>query len=477
MDPHHVLGVPPGASEAEIKAAYRRAALRWHPDRNAASDAAASATAATRFREASEAFERLTSAAGPRRAGAPGSGGPGHGSGAHRGGTRRGSSGASGYYNGADDPFGFRTAESARVGDHMRRVHRNIRVLYASLAALGCALYLAPDPPSPAEQAKARRRSEARARALGAPAPLRVVDRARPTLAPGSPLYGSGGGGGGGSADAYDDDVAAPRRRRRFEDAESAHDGTPTNHPDEATRYAYAYNGGFLDADAAEAFASSSSFVDGARPAAASDARRSGIPSNEGFAASPLSAAARRRAVRSSSRALPVAEGGGARYRSGRGGGGGDERDAAVRSRGGNTAGGTDTAGDGGAGPSWASGGFAGRGVSRRVLPYYADRVTRGSNAGMSGSRGGEDGAGAGEGGGFAGAGGESGTGGGSSSLTCARCAVALSPTARFCSICGARTVSARSVVVRRPVPDPQDTGSSHGRGRERHRALAKEEG
>ena len=113
MDPHHVLGVPPGASEAEIKAAYRRAALRWHPDRNAASDAAASATAATRFREASEAFERLTSAAGPRRAGAPGSGGPGHGSGAHRGGTRRGSSGASGYYNGADDPFGFRTAESA----------------------------------------------------------------------------------------------------------------------------------------------------------------------------------------------------------------------------------------------------------------------------------------------------------------------------------------------------------------------------
>ena len=290
MDPHHVLGVPPGASEAEIKAAYRRAALRWHPDRNAASDAAASATAATRFREASEAFERLTSAAGPRRAGAPGSGGPGHGSGAHRGGTRRGSSGASGYYNGADDPFGFRTAESARVGDHMRRVHRNIRVLYASLAALGCALYLAPDPPSPAEQAKARRRSEARARALGAPAPLRVVDRARPTLAPGSPLYGSGGGGGGGSADAYDHDVATPRRRRRFEDAESAHDATPTNHhPEEATRYAYAYDGGFLDADAAEAFASSSSSVDGARPAAASDARRRGIPSNEGFAASPLS--------------------------------------------------------------------------------------------------------------------------------------------------------------------------------------------
>jgi DnaJ-class molecular chaperone with C-terminal Zn finger domain len=42
MDPHHVLGVSPGASEAEIKAAYRRAGLRGHPDRNAARDAAAS---------------------------------------------------------------------------------------------------------------------------------------------------------------------------------------------------------------------------------------------------------------------------------------------------------------------------------------------------------------------------------------------------------------------------------------------------
>ena len=33
-DPYQILGVDPDASESQIKAAYRRAALRWHPDRN-----------------------------------------------------------------------------------------------------------------------------------------------------------------------------------------------------------------------------------------------------------------------------------------------------------------------------------------------------------------------------------------------------------------------------------------------------------
>lgn len=31
--PYEVLGIKPGVSEAEIKAAYRRAAMRAHPDR------------------------------------------------------------------------------------------------------------------------------------------------------------------------------------------------------------------------------------------------------------------------------------------------------------------------------------------------------------------------------------------------------------------------------------------------------------
>jgi DnaJ-like protein len=33
MDPYEVLGVRPGSPEAEVVAAYREAAKRWHPDR------------------------------------------------------------------------------------------------------------------------------------------------------------------------------------------------------------------------------------------------------------------------------------------------------------------------------------------------------------------------------------------------------------------------------------------------------------
>ena len=371
MDPHHVLGVPPGASEAEIKAAYRRAALRWHPDRNAASDAAASATAATRFREASEAFERLTSAAGPD-ARAPRERRP-------RARLRRPPRGDSarlvgrlGVLQRRGRPFGFEPPSPRAWATTCAASPKHPRFVRL-LAALG-ARSTSPRTRPARGAGKARRRSEA-GRAPWAP-PRRSGSWTGATHARAGSLYGSGGGGGvggSGSADAYINDVATTRRRRRFEDAESAHDATPTNHhPDEATRYAYAYDGGFLDADAVEAFASSSSSVDGARPAAASDARRSGIPSNEGFAASPLSAAARRRAVRSSSRALPVAEGGGARYRSGRGGGGGDERDAAVRSRGGNTAGGTDTARQDGGGPLGRPAGSRGGGCASG-----APRITR----------------------------------------------------------------------------------------------------
>ncbi|MDR1994813.1 DnaJ C-terminal domain-containing protein [Azonexus sp.] len=48
-----VLGLPPGADGAAVKRAYRRLAMRWHPDRNA--DPAAT----ERFREIRAAYDRL----------------------------------------------------------------------------------------------------------------------------------------------------------------------------------------------------------------------------------------------------------------------------------------------------------------------------------------------------------------------------------------------------------------------------------
>lgn len=48
------LGVPPNATAELIKAAYRKSAARYHPDKNPSADAAA------RFREVQEAYETLS---------------------------------------------------------------------------------------------------------------------------------------------------------------------------------------------------------------------------------------------------------------------------------------------------------------------------------------------------------------------------------------------------------------------------------
>ncbi len=53
-DPYEVLGVSKGASEDEIKAAYRRLAKKYHPDLNPGDP-----TAAQRMNEVNQAYDRI----------------------------------------------------------------------------------------------------------------------------------------------------------------------------------------------------------------------------------------------------------------------------------------------------------------------------------------------------------------------------------------------------------------------------------
>src|ERR671928_149456 len=55
-DYYEVLGVARGASDEDIKKAYRRLALQYHPDRNKAPEAT------QRFKEATEAYQILSDA-------------------------------------------------------------------------------------------------------------------------------------------------------------------------------------------------------------------------------------------------------------------------------------------------------------------------------------------------------------------------------------------------------------------------------
>ena len=65
-DPHDVLGVPRGASQATIKAAWRKLARQHHPD-VAGADAAAARSATRRMADINRAYEQL-------RIGSPGAG-------------------------------------------------------------------------------------------------------------------------------------------------------------------------------------------------------------------------------------------------------------------------------------------------------------------------------------------------------------------------------------------------------------------
>lgn len=65
VDLYNVLACPRGelSSEKEIKTAYKKAALKWHPDRHSAAGKVAKDEAEKRFKEIGDAYELLLDSA------------------------------------------------------------------------------------------------------------------------------------------------------------------------------------------------------------------------------------------------------------------------------------------------------------------------------------------------------------------------------------------------------------------------------
>jgi len=74
-DPHAILGVKPGASAEELKRAYKKKALQYHPDRNPDDREVAE----KKFKEVSEAYEALSNPQGAHAGGHPFGSGAGAG--------------------------------------------------------------------------------------------------------------------------------------------------------------------------------------------------------------------------------------------------------------------------------------------------------------------------------------------------------------------------------------------------------------
>jgi molecular chaperone DnaJ len=111
-DYYEVLGVSRGASEADIKKAYRRLARKLHPDVNPGDKAAQK-----RFQEVQEAYEVLRDAEKRRAYDRFGHAGPGPGFDPRAGAGPGGGAGAAGFGFGAGTPYEGFSFESGDLGD------------------------------------------------------------------------------------------------------------------------------------------------------------------------------------------------------------------------------------------------------------------------------------------------------------------------------------------------------------------------